>query len=189
MVDDPYALATCEWWSFEESTADSFKVDCKSAYLSYKRITNFLDALAQTHGYLPPHTYLSHRTLVSSASMWKEDLHINQDGEFMSRIFVNKPKVIFCDTAVFYRVSSSENTRVISSRMKAVQLIESWDIIKNNLSEIGVDESSRYVRQNLKYLKMNISNSFPDLITETTGKSSYIKYLNLKRWLFKIFKL
>ena len=73
--------------------------------------------------------------------------------------------------------------------MKAVQLIESWDIIKNNLSEIGVDESSRYVRQNLKYLKMNISNSFPDLITETTGKSSYIKYLNLKRWLFKIFKL
>lgn len=92
--------------------------------------------------------WLSPRNLIQQAGLWREDLKVNQDGEFFSRVILHSRKVLYCSEAkVYYRskVSGSISSAIqkpaaIQSRFKAIELLE---------KELLERENSVRVRQSL----------------------------------------
>ena len=184
--ENPDVISTCDWYNFKKTLADATIVDCGFAYQSFNEIELFLDALGQRHGFFPPHTYLMSKSLIKSAGEWREDLQINQDGEFMSRIFACRPKIAFCKTAVYYREPSFENTSIINSREKAEQLIYSWELIKLNLSKIEITEPCLYLATNFQYLKLNIERQYPELDFLVSNNKNSKKPNLFRKWLLSL---
>jgi glycosyltransferase involved in cell wall biosynthesis len=86
----------------------------------------FRNHMSQTACWLCP------RKLIESAGLWREDLLINQDGEFFSRVILQSQEVLFTPEAkVYYRsnvpgsISSAiQQPEAIRSRFKTIKLLE-----------------------------------------------------------------
>ncbi|WP_263792006.1 glycosyltransferase family 2 protein [Salinibacter sp.] len=81
-------------------------------------------AMMPTLGWLMP------RSVIEDAGPWKEDLLINQDGEYFARVLLNAERIAFCpDVNVYYRsgidtsVSSRRSSAVLRSQYEAAQSI------------------------------------------------------------------
>lgn len=126
------SLATCKWGKILE-TGKSFIFENLQSYKNFQSPPEFLNTLTYSQGYFPIHAYLMKRTLIDKAGLWLEGLEINQDGEFISRIFCHINKVYFSGEGfVLYRRDSSESTSNID-REQFTRLINSWTRIEKNL--------------------------------------------------------
>lgn len=130
------------------------------------------------------HSWLIPRELLTLAGRWDEDLVINQDGEFISRVLFNAKGVKFCDSAqVYYRSgmlnSISQNQRF--SVKKANSLLKSYISYKEssikyeslNLLKVGLG-------QNFLSFIYQYSGYFPDLID--TAKNEFFSLGFVKMW-------
>ena len=95
-------LATAKWDFFNEKPGDLISQSL-CVYQNFDEVEKFIDALAISHAFMPPHAYLIPRNLIHRAGEWNEKLMINQDGEFMSRIFTKIEKVVFDSEAAKFR--------------------------------------------------------------------------------------
>ncbi|MEP3836604.1 MAG: glycosyltransferase family 2 protein [Algibacter sp.] len=160
MKEDSSNLITSIWGRFTNPN----KLITYSNYSSFNDFDNirgFLNALAISKGYFPIHAYLMSRDVVMKSGGWDESLIVNQDGEFMSRIFkyVNK---FYCaiNTSVFYKQNDGNSTSIYSSIEKAEAAIKIWRKISKRLK----NESKSYVFNNKKLLYKNIKITYPGLV-------------------------
>ncbi|MDG1729365.1 MAG: glycosyltransferase family 2 protein [Algibacter sp.] len=156
----PSDLITSTWGRFINSN----KLVSYSNYASFNDFDNrkdFLNALATSKGYFPIHAYLMSKDLVLKSGGWDETLVVNQDGDFMSRIFkyVNN---FYCakSTSVYYRQTNENSTSIYTNIEKAEAAIEIWRKISKRLK----NESQSYVFFNKKLLFKNIKMMYPNLI-------------------------
>ena len=146
------AIATSKWDFFKNSVGDveSQNLD---VYRNFDNIEDFIFSLSFCHCYFPPLAYLIPREFIIRAGEWNEHLEINQDGEFMSRVFTKIKKVVFAESAqVYYRQHEGPRTSLLNSEKKISQAIKSWDLIESTF-KIRFGHRTRLVEVSRKYLK------------------------------------
>lgn len=135
-------LITCAWGRLVGRNSDIKKY---SIYKDYKDPTDLLTDYG-TLEYFPSHAFLLSRKLVEQIGTWNEDLTINQDGVFFAKAIVNASEIKFAkDTFVLYRNHTANNTSMISSKTKAKDLIKSWKMIEEIISENGGTKGRKYI--------------------------------------------
>jgi len=112
--------------------------------------------------------WLTPRKLIEKAGPWNENLKINQDGEFFSRVLMNAKAVQFCEGAkVYYR---SGNANSISqknkfSKEKAESLLLSFQLYKSHAVSLGLlDKLKEGIAQNFLMFMYQFYNQFKDLV-------------------------
>lgn len=164
--EDARTIATCGWDFFEDIPEKLSKVKQLPVFKSFEKVEDFVDALALSGGFFPPHSYLMHRSIMEFSGNWLENLLINQDGEFFSRIFINMSKVVYNNNCTaYYRQSRNLTVSTIENKQKVLHAIYSWNIIENNF-RIRFGEPTRLVVISKKYIYKRIKNTFPELIKE-----------------------
>ena len=80
-------------------------------------------------GMMPPLVWLTPRPLIEIAGPWNEELSVNDDGEFFSRVILASAGIAFCEGAQgFYRktpditLSKRRDTEALTSLFKAAEL-------------------------------------------------------------------
>lgn len=154
-IDNPNAIVTCEWDKF-----DFHKDDRPSQWLdiyrNFDNVDEFLISLSYCHTYMPIHTYLLPRRLILSSGCWNETLKINQDGEFMCRVFTKMSKVIFAPGAkAYYRQQSKNKISSLNSSIKIKHARNSWNLIENHFKN-RFGHKTRLVEVARNYLERNI---------------------------------
>ena len=90
--------------------------------------------MATSKGYFPIHAYLIKASIIKKAGYWNEYLSLNDDSEFMIRLFCNTDKIYFASTAtVYYRWTNNENISTYNDYQKVNDAIHSWKLIEQNL--------------------------------------------------------
>lgn len=90
----------------------------------------------QDNGFGAVHNWLISKDLVELAGPWNENLVLNQDGEFMSRVILNSKGIQFCDGILaYYRsgLSGSISQNNKNSKGKAFSLLESYILYKKSV--------------------------------------------------------
>lgn len=126
-------VATCSWGFLEHDS--KYKLREFKIYKNYNSGLGFLEDLGKYSTYLPVHAYLIKRELITQAGSWNEDLIVNQDGEYLTRVLIGCQKIKYVKNAyVLYRRSDPGFANISSSTIKNIQgLIESWILIEKHL--------------------------------------------------------
>ncbi|GAA4316341.1 hypothetical protein GCM10023115_25510 [Pontixanthobacter gangjinensis] len=136
-------IISSKWGKLRDGDVQFFE-DLES-YQDFNSLSEFLDALDKSEGYFPIHSYLMSKDIVARAGYWNETLKVNQDGEFMIRIFLEMNSMLFTkDTFVLYRKDSSSSTSLLSKK-SLKHLVASWKLIQSHLIEKYPDLGKRYV--------------------------------------------
>ncbi|MHC0442740.1 glycosyltransferase family 2 protein [Flavobacterium sp. 3-210] len=153
---DVNTIAICKWQFFGNSSDANEGNEGLKVYSNFDSILDFIDALALSGCFLPPHTYLINRQLVLNAGNWMDRLEINQDGEFFARIFIKTNKVVYVpDAKVFYRRNNIDNVSILNNEKKIEHALLSWQLIESYF-KIHFGESTRLVSISKKYLYQRI---------------------------------
>lgn len=153
---DINTIAICKWQFFENLSNKDVQDNELKVYKNFDSIVDFIDALALSGGFLPPHSYLLSRQLVLNAGNWMDRLVVNQDGEFFARIFINTKRVVFVpDVMVYYRRNHIDNISILNNEMKIEHAIVSWQLIEGYF-KIHFGKSTRLVSISKKYLYQRV---------------------------------
>jgi glycosyltransferase involved in cell wall biosynthesis len=124
----PDSIANGRWGRFYQSTDEPIKW---GPHPSLQQDLDPISWLLQNH-MSQTGCWLTPRALVEKAGPWREDLVVNQDGEFFSRVILASKKVLYVPEAkVFYRsniptsISAAiQKPAAIESRYKTIELLE-----------------------------------------------------------------
>lgn len=114
------------------------------------------------------HNWLISENLVRLAGQWNEELLLNQDGEFLSRVILNSKGIKFSsDSRVYYR---SGNSNSISQKKKhsfekASSLLKSYVLYKNSaVMSNSLEELKKGLGHNFLIFVYQYYNHFPKLV-------------------------
>lgn len=185
-VDPLNSFATCKWGTFRDQVHTAEIHQNLRAYNSFEEPLEFINALSKEICYFPIHAYLIRNTIIRKAGAWNEYLSLNDDSEFMVRVFVNSKKICFSDSAVaYYRRSTEDNLSVFNDENKVLDAIYSWKLIENYLK-------IRYKKEGFSFMERakndfyNQAKIFPELLTKN---KEFFKF-QLRRessWVRRIF--
>ncbi|NVK53926.1 MAG: glycosyltransferase family 2 protein [Flavobacteriaceae bacterium] len=143
------ALSTCEWQVFEEEVEKALSFP----YGVFRDFDSGLDLLLRfwnEQEMMAISSYLTHRSLIEKAGDWDENLTINQDGEFFSRVLLYTEKVLFEPAGrVYYRTPALGNVSQQKSHQAIKSLLDSYQACERVV--VSVENSPR-VRIALKKL-------------------------------------
>lgn len=157
---DDQGIATCKFGYFKHVKTLGQPIN-QATNKSYDFGIELLEDFGKHNLYLPPHVYLIPRKLIEESGLWNENLKINQDGEFMSRLLLKAQKVIFSNEGcAYYRHGLEENTvSTLNSVEKEHHLILSWILIDSHLKLFGDPrETSIYVKNAKKIILTKVQN-------------------------------
>ncbi|GAA4316331.1 hypothetical protein GCM10023115_25540 [Pontixanthobacter gangjinensis] len=176
-------LITGKWGGFLNSSnlRSRFKYTY-GLYRDFNSPINMLQSMGFYNEFFPMHVYLIPKKLIEKAGKWNENIVINQDGEFLSRIILKASKVLFSnDSIAYYRYGSGQNLSDISNIEKARELIKSWEIIEENIKSEGYNKTA-YVANAKFLLQLKFKVIFPKLLKEKSqffyGAKDYSKWYN-----------
>jgi glycosyltransferase involved in cell wall biosynthesis len=123
----PESVAICQWGRFNNDP-DSVRLDPSSAWQDSAPVDWLVEVWQRGAGMLFPAMWLVPRQIVERAGMWREDLSLNDDGEFFTRVVLASHSILFCGTATaYYRsgiagsLSSTRTTKAWQSGFKAIE--------------------------------------------------------------------
>lgn len=159
------SIATCKYGYFDSLYS---KFTLREKLNTYKNFQSGIQLLAEfgcSKEYFPSHVYLISKELIEVAGEWNEDLIINQDGEFFSRILLFAEKILFVNSEVYYRVGNEISTSKIDSHEKAQALIYSWQIIEENFNKLLNSKIEHiYISQAKIIIYNKINDKYPSII-------------------------
>lgn len=100
---DLNAVVLSDWGRFYDDDISTFRIEKSQAKIFnfYEWITNYWYS---TNGMTNPGRALMSRSLIEKAGLWNNELNLNDDFEFFTRVFKNSSKIIFNHSAaLFYR--------------------------------------------------------------------------------------
>ncbi len=130
-VQSELSFAFCKWGRFSHTLDNIDLYDSLFVYQDFHNPIKLLNALIVSKGYLPIHSFLFPKQLVDKAGFWDENIGLNDDGEFFSRIVVTFDKAVFVSKgSALYRVSESQaNLSSFENEEKVQSAIVSWETI------------------------------------------------------------
>lgn len=179
-------LAICKWGSIKPMWKKPRLYLGLPTYLNTSKPEKLLKIFGRHTKYLPPHTYLIPAPILLKAGNWNEDLYINQDGEFFTRIILNSEGIKFCDdTYVLYRTGAGDRISNRRNSAKGISsFITSWRLVAQHIEEKTGIKEHLYVKQakadlyqRLKKEKSSILDSESEFFRNRT---SYFYYQLLK---------
>ncbi len=134
-VQEQEAIINGRWGKYKESIS-TVKWEHQPIDRSYDIPLNWLldswngGGMAQTGVWLVP------RRLIAEAGPWREDLTLNDDGEFFTRVLIKAQKIVFVNKAkVFYRTDNYESLSKGKSYKAIKSQLHSLIYIGENLQE------------------------------------------------------
>ena len=150
-------------WGIFDSEYELFKNF--TVYDTFNYVPDFLNALIQSKGYLPQHSYLIPRNLIRLGGHWNENLSLNDDGEFMIRILTNCQKILFSPlSTVWYRKPTLNNLSRRFDSKTMQKAIYSWELIESQLMIAFGNDAKNYIGWSISRFFLNVRNFQPDLI-------------------------
>jgi glycosyltransferase involved in cell wall biosynthesis len=158
-------IATCAWGFFENPS--EFKLKDFSIYRDYPTGLSFLEDLGKYSTYLPVHAYLIKRELIKQAGLWNEDLIVNQDGEYLTRILIGCKQIKYVKHAfVLYRKLDLDTGNTSSYTKDNINcLIYSWKLIEIHLKPY-LKQHSLYVKSAKSRIYNIVKSEYPVLILQ-----------------------
>jgi hypothetical protein len=136
-------------------------------------------------GYFPPHCYLIKRKLIEKSAGWNEYMSLNDDTEFLMRLFVNTENICFSAEAIgYYRYGNNTNLSSRNQEQKVIDMINSFKMVDCLLKIRFKVKSVYYIEKIKNEIYKNVMSSFPYLIDE--NKSFFINQLNSKSLKLKV---
>jgi glycosyltransferase involved in cell wall biosynthesis len=133
--------------------------------------------------------WLTPKSIIEKAGKWNEDLTINQDGEFFTRVLLQSKSVKFCkDAYVYYR--SGDRSRIsYTNKNRSLSLLQSYISIEKNLLKKERSKRTKYACY-LIYLRFIYENFSSDskLIAEAKQRIYNLGFAKLKPYGGKNFK-
>ncbi|MFT5251348.1 MAG: glycosyltransferase involved in cell wall biosynthesis [Flavobacteriales bacterium] len=162
-----YSIATCGWGRFLTLDGERLMIENLESYQSFESMELFLTALIHSKGYFPIHSYLINKKLIEKSGGWNEYLSLNDDTEFLMRLFVNTEKIYFSSAAlVYYRYANSTNLSSHNEEQKVIDMINSFQMV-DCLLKIRFKVKYVYYIENIKdEIYINVMRNFPYLIEE-----------------------
>lgn len=141
-------ISTCKYGVLNPSWKNPKIYNGLAFYKTFNTPLNLFKLLAINFSYFPLHVYLIPREIINPAGRWNENLSLNDDGEFFSRIILNSSKIVFCkNTYVIYRTSAGN--RITGSLLRDVGIqsyVDSWNLIDENILKKTGIKNHLYVR-------------------------------------------
>lgn len=172
------SVAICEFGYFSDKKDLSVRLNI-ATYKDYKSGLQLLKAFGNYSEYFPPHVFLTKRAVIDKAGLWDENIDINQDGEFFTRVLLKSGRIKFVNTHVYYRRVKNDNVSLVNSPQKAQSLIDCWELIQQHLIGSTGKKKHIYVETAKKTIYNNIKDRFPIVIEENAA------FFNLRESLFK----
>ena len=103
LLAQPQAVAMCQWGRFVDDPL-RVRLDPSSCWNDLPAVDWLVETWKDGAGMLFPAMWLLPRDIVIRAGLWREDLSLNDDGEFFTRVVLASSGVLFCpDGTAFYR--------------------------------------------------------------------------------------
>lgn len=186
--DSLNSLATCKWGRFKNDLNDAEIYHNLKSYNNFNEPLDLINALANSLGFFPLHTYLIRKSIITKSGYWNEYLSLNDDAEFMLRVITISHKICFASNCVaFYRLPQNNNLSSYSDEGKVIDAINSWKLIEANL-KIRFKKEGFYFLERAKDEFYQHAKVFPGLIKKNKGffrvqlrrESSWIKKMFLE---------
>jgi glycosyltransferase involved in cell wall biosynthesis len=122
-------------------------------------LVNFLGGFKDVQAVIGVHTWLTPKSIIDKAGPWNEELTVDDDGEFFSRVILNSKGIIKTAGAGYYRkyknqdesLSSQNNKKSLESIFKAILLK------KDHLSAFNNSEAAeRAINKHLTVLAVSV---------------------------------
>lgn len=158
------AVAICKFGYFKHLLENTYLRENIATYQNFESGEKLLVSFGQNKEYFPQHVYLVPRKLILKTSLWDENLSINQDGEFFTRILLKANQVKFLNTGVFYRKSDQEQVSNIDSTFKAQDIINSWKLIHSHIYKSTGQTNHPYVETAKKIIIQQCGVQFSQIL-------------------------
>jgi glycosyltransferase involved in cell wall biosynthesis len=170
-------LATCRYGISRPSTIQTKIFKGFKTFKDFKNPIDLLKAFAENFTYFPLHGYLIPTSVAVTAGKWNEDLTVNDDGEYFTRIILNSSQISFCSTThVIYKTGAGDR---ISTRVTTENGVESyvqgWNLI----------DQSIYLKTGIKnhlYVQSAKADLYERLLKENRSLMKTYKYFLDERW-------
>lgn len=165
--ESKYTISTCKWGKFNV-LAESFNLfENNVDYKNFYDVKEYFDLIGLYGGFFPPLNFLVNIELINYSGYWNESLTVNDDGEFFFRILLNSDKILFSDKSyVLYRNSMEDNLSVLSTKDKALSLVNSWRIIEALYIAKYNDAISIYITKKKSSVYHELKRKFPEIISK-----------------------
>ncbi|MCK0123646.1 glycosyltransferase family 2 protein [Gelidibacter sp. F2691] len=162
-----------EWIRFIE-VINEMDTNIQIINKDYDKPCEWLNESWSGHGVGQTSIWLTHRSLIEKAGPWNENLLINQDGEFFSRVLLNASGIKYsANSRVYYR---SGNLNSISqskklSKSKSESLLHSYCLYKKTSEKFNVlEELKNGLGNNFLHFIYEFHDLYPDLVLEATSQ-------------------
>ncbi len=120
-------IASCPWGGFTSNTGEATFIQ-QPAWSDLPSL-DWLVSSWEGGGMMHPAAWLTPRSVIEQAGPWNEELSLNDDGEFFTRVLLASQGVIHCQEAKSYyrtghpgRLSSTQTSQAWLSAYTAVEL-------------------------------------------------------------------
>lgn len=103
LLKAPGSVAMCQWSRFIDDP-NNIRIRPDSCWRDLSPVDWLVEAWSEGAGMLFPAMWLVPRAVVTRAGLWREDLSLNDDGEYFARVVLASTGVLFCpEGTAFYR--------------------------------------------------------------------------------------
>lgn len=144
LLASPGSLAICQWGRFD-ANPQQVRLDPSAAWRDSAPVDWLVETWRHGAGMLFPAMWLVPRDIVEQAGIWREDLSLNDDGEFFTRVVLASRGVLFCGEATAYYRSGITGSLSAAKSPKAWQ--SGFKAIESIMRETLAVESSERIRR------------------------------------------
>lgn len=191
--NNPLIFTTCAWDHYWEGK----KIIPRSIFKEDEEISpdQYFNKLTDHQTFFPLHSFLTSRILILAAGAWNNDLTINQDGEFFTRINLKSQKLLLTkECYVLYRIHAGGRTSENIDSKNLRSLLYSFCLINDHLKFYAI-ENRKYFRWKLLKVLLKFGRTDSDIIkfhrnffTENDIKISLLPYYQIKYQVYKLIK-
>ncbi len=165
------------WGRFYNSIKD---VKWESQYINkdYSKPVEWLIDSWHGKGMMAQHAWLIPRNIITKAGPWNEELLLNQDGEFFSRVTLNSSKIIYVsDSKVYYRSGLENSVSKALTKEKVASLLYSYQLyVKYMQQYTKIENICHALMMNFSRFIYQYYGLYPDLVKEAKEEIKKLGY-------------
>ena len=178
------SLAICKWGVIKFDLSSFNIYEKLPTYKDFKNGLQLFDAFGYYFTYFPPHVYLASRDLIEESGFWDEDLTLNDDGDYFSKVILNASEISYSDdTFVLYRRGGTNRVSSDYSEYGINSFIKSWTNIDKRIQKKFNVSNQVFVRQSRRNMYTKIKTKHPDIISK--NKYFFSKKMTEREYVFR----
>jgi glycosyltransferase involved in cell wall biosynthesis len=142
LVEHPKSVASAEWGRFY-TNKDETRFVAESVWQDMDPVDWLALSRSDGLGMMLPALWLIPRAIAEAAGPWREDLTLNNDAEYFTRVLLSSDRVIFCPGArCYYRsgisgsLSGRKSSKAWSSQFKVIELCQQYVLAREDSERV-----------------------------------------------------